>query len=95
MAMTSAPESIKVTAGVVRRFKIGDLVVLKSGGPAMTIWAIGNNFSEMVAIYRTNWFVGGELHRDDFSDLEIESVPSPELKKLREDIEAMRKERGL
>ena len=72
MAMTPAAESVKVTAGFVRRFKIGDIVVLKSGGPPMTVWEVDAPPLDKVAIYRTNWFVGGELHRDAFSKLELD-----------------------
>ena len=69
------PEPIKVTAGFVRRFKIGDLVVLKSGGPTMTVWEIRDATFELVAFYGTCWFVGGELHRDGFAEAEIEPCP--------------------
>jgi len=45
-----------------QELKIGDLVKLKSGGPAMTV----NNIEENGQIY-CRWFVGGETRADYFS----------------------------
>ena len=49
-------------------YEIGDLVVLKSGGPTMTVWEVDRGGAP---IYRTCWFVGGLIQRDAFSEPEL------------------------
>ncbi|WP_081997765.1 YodC family protein [Wocania ichthyoenteri] len=45
--------------------KVGDVVVLKSGGPSMTIYQIGNDVS-------CKWFDGNELKYGGFVKEELE-----------------------
>ena len=55
------------------KHKIGAIVRLKSGGPCMTVY-IAHETNEDLPVYQTCWFVGGDLHRDGFSEPELESV---------------------
>lgn len=50
-------------------FSIGDLVKLKSGGPAMTVWGVRAD-----SITETCWFRGEELMRDAFHPDELLDV---------------------
>jgi len=43
-------------------FNTGHIVVLKSGGPAMTVREIFQN-----GVVSTNWFVKGKLHEGEFT----------------------------
>ncbi len=53
--------------------KVGDVVVLKSGGPQMTVEEIENNF-----VYCT-WFDGQkERQKDSFSESTLEDVKEVE-----------------
>lgn len=53
------------------RFKVGDVVVLCSGGPKMTAWEIRPD-----GIVSTDWFAGGLLQRDAFAEAELELAPA-------------------
>lgn len=53
------------------RFKAGDVVVLKSGGPKMTVWGINPD-----GVVNVNWFDGGELKSGGFGDIELDPAPS-------------------
>lgn len=49
----------------MNRFKVGDMVVLKSGGPKMTIQEIGEiSNTEKATCF---WFEGNNLKKDYFS----------------------------
>lgn len=50
-------------------FEIGDVVVLKSGGPEMTVNAARDQSDGTVAV---NWFVGSELYEDVFDIAQLE-----------------------
>lgn len=55
------------------KFNIGDSVVLKSGGPCMTIgvyWC-GTEYSDTK--YQCKWFVNGVLHDAIFKEAELEN----------------------
>jgi uncharacterized protein YodC (DUF2158 family) len=43
-------------------YTVGDLVVLKSGGPVMTVYEISPSGTNV----NCNWFVGGKLHHGNF-----------------------------
>jgi uncharacterized protein YodC (DUF2158 family) len=45
------------------RFKVGDIVKLKSGGPVMTVTSIVPGERGLV---RTSWFAGSKNERDAF-----------------------------
>lgn len=57
------------------QFKVGDIVVLRSGGPRMTVWRVLSVPSRAV---ETEWFAGDELKRDAFSQAELEHAPPKE-----------------
>lgn len=58
---------------VHRRFKIGDVVVLKSGGPKMTVWSApgGPAGSDL---FGCAWFRADETMRDNFAEAELDLV---------------------
>ena len=47
------------------QFKVGDVVVLRSGGPAMTMELIPVGAD--MEVYGVCWFSGDVLHRDAFT----------------------------
>lgn len=47
------------------KFKIGDLVQLKSGGPAMTVSSLPSEYSED---YTCEWFKGATAEHWQFSE---------------------------
>ena len=61
------------------RFKSGDLVVLKSGGPSMTVDTVNtdifddNKITGVVCV----WFVGEKLERVRFEQGALEHAPAP------------------
>ncbi|GAA0004400.1 hypothetical protein BDS110ZK4_24180 [Bradyrhizobium diazoefficiens] len=57
-------------------FKIGDIVVLKSGGPRMTVDVVSSDGD----VYAT-WFAGSAHKRAHFSKNSIESAPPKETPK--------------
>jgi uncharacterized protein YodC (DUF2158 family) len=48
------------------KFQVGEVVVLKSGGPEMTVSEIANNRG--APLIRTAWFEEGKLKRGQFSE---------------------------
>jgi uncharacterized protein YodC (DUF2158 family) len=52
-------------------FKVGDLVVLKSGGPTMTVESIGQGRVECV------WFIDNELKRSSFDGALLNVAAKP------------------
>jgi uncharacterized protein YodC (DUF2158 family) len=46
-------------------FKVGDLVVLKSGGPVMTIQTVPDG-TGISTLYRCQWFSGKKLESGTF-----------------------------
>lgn len=55
------------------RFKIGDVVALKSGGPKMTVFIVHPNQTSLSSdtLVDTCWFDDRELKRDSFSEPEL------------------------
>lgn len=47
-------------------YSTGDVVILLSGGPAMTVRDVQPN-----SLVTTNWFVKGKLHQDTFLSTNI------------------------
>lgn len=47
-------------------FKEGDIVILKSGGPTMTI-----KFKTSSDLWLCSWFVSGILHEGSFSEQQL------------------------
>ncbi|GAB3767228.1 YodC family protein [Spirosoma pomorum] len=62
------------------KFNLGDLVQLKSGGPAMTIGSCKTDFVEQGSlekvgqIWTCQWFDGNTLSKGDFHEDTIQSV---------------------
>ena len=54
-------------------FKLGDIVLLRSGGPAMTVYLMREDHAGET-IYDTIWFDDRELKRDSFSGAELIGV---------------------
>ena len=52
------------------QFTDGDVVLLRSGGPAMTVYRVGLPGDDEI-LYETCWFRGGDLMRDTFTEVEI------------------------
>lgn len=47
------------------QFKPGDVVMLKSGGPKMTVNAVGEQFGGGIRVW-CDWFVGTKKQSGDF-----------------------------
>ena len=60
--------------------KPGDLVILKSGGPVMTVDTVNTDIfdDDKVTGILCAWFVGNKLERARFDPDAIASAPSPE-----------------
>lgn len=50
------------------KFKPGDLVELKSGGPVMTIEKAHTGFSDEVPSYSCTWFAGAKENHKIFAE---------------------------
>jgi uncharacterized protein YodC (DUF2158 family) len=50
------------------KYKTGDFVRLKSGGPKMTV----SSYNEFAKAYDCKWFVGAKLNEGRFEEGEIE-----------------------
>jgi uncharacterized protein YodC (DUF2158 family) len=59
-------------------FKSGDLVVLKSGGPVMTVDTVNTDIfdDDKITGVLCAWFVGTKLERVRFDHMAVEPVPS-------------------
>jgi uncharacterized protein YodC (DUF2158 family) len=54
-----------------QEFRIGDIVYLKSGGPAMTVEDILTRIPESDTRLRCTWFSGGEASDGEFNPLTL------------------------
>ena len=60
-------------ADIVTPFKVGDIVQLKSGGPALTV---SNVFA--AGVVEAKWFDGGRVRHADFDLATLQTfVPTP------------------
>ena len=59
------------------KFKPGDLVKLKSGGPVMTVDTVEDSF---VVGYWCEWFAGKKLDRANFSETSLLAATEEDLK---------------
>lgn len=62
-------------------YKIGDQVVLKSGGPVMTVEKPMRNLSsdEFLGTYKCQWFAGKKLDTGTFPEDSLQlSAPKPQ-----------------
>lgn len=50
------------------KFKAGDLVELKSGGPVMTIEKVNTSFSSDEVSYACSWFAGAKDNKKVFAE---------------------------
>jgi uncharacterized protein YodC (DUF2158 family) len=70
---SDTPKSIRARGGL----KTGDLVVLKSGGPVMTVDAVNTDIYEPAKVTGVScvWFVGEKLERVRFDPHSIRKAP--------------------
>ncbi len=67
--------------GKKAKFEPGDVVVLKSGGPAMTVRGTDSPWADNRIRVTTNWFdEEDKLHQDGFVEDTLELVDDPEEK---------------
>lgn len=59
------------------KFKPGDVVQLKSGGPAMTISEITTNYDGNLSGYRCEWFKGASNERAHFAEDTLQTYVAP------------------
>lgn len=59
------------------KFKLGDIVQLKSGGPAMTVAEIKNDYSGAVSGYRCEWFKGASKEVSNFGEETLQIYVAP------------------
>ncbi len=64
-----------------KRFDVGDLVVLKSGGPVMTIRDIAKTGIGTIFGYSCQWFAGKKLESGSFPFESVEAAPKQAGKK--------------
>lgn len=57
-----------------QKFQTGDVVVLKSGGPKMTIDLFGKFGYDSRWRYRVNWIEGGKKHEEVFAEDVLEAA---------------------
>lgn len=50
----------------MQTFSVGDVVGLRTGGPAMTVWGVRDD-----GLVDTCWFIDAALHRDTFGPEEL------------------------
>lgn len=55
------------------QFKVGDVVMLKSGGPEMTVNEVGESLGE--PLVRCTWFAGKKNERASFKPETLIPVP--------------------
>lgn len=58
------------------KFEVGTLVILKSGGPAMTVTSLRDQSDNFV---HCEWFSGNELNRDSFDAANLTTDIMPRL----------------
>lgn len=56
------------------QFKPGDLIELKSGGPAMTVRSVHSSDGTIT----TQWFSGKKLEQGHFREESVKASPSPD-----------------
>jgi uncharacterized protein YodC (DUF2158 family) len=56
----------------MNEFKPGDVVVLKSGGPKMTVEQVGNDGLQRPTVW-CDWFEGNKKYSDTFPPTSLES----------------------
>jgi uncharacterized protein YodC (DUF2158 family) len=61
-------------------FKIGDIVVLKSGGPKMTVSSVIDDEYGIQKFIRTTWFSGAKRASGDFPPEVLIFPPEPDQK---------------
>lgn len=60
------------------KFKLGDIVQLKSGGPAMTVSSFTKNSSTgQVTGYYCDWFKGASNERASFAEDTLQAYVAP------------------
>ena len=59
------------------KFKPGDIVQLKSGGPAMTIASISTNIGGDFSGYQCEWFKGASKERAHFTEETLQTYVAP------------------
>jgi uncharacterized protein YodC (DUF2158 family) len=57
------------------QFKPGDVVMLKSGGPKMTVESVGDSFGGGVRVW-VNWFEGSKKMSDSFEPNSLKQAAS-------------------
>ena len=62
-----------------QKFKPGDLVQLKSGGPKMTVEILDKSRDQEANIAICVWFVGSTLKRETFFENVIKPYKSPHI----------------
>jgi len=58
-------------------FKPGDIVQLKSGGPAMTISEISKSYEGKFTGYKCEWFKGASNERAHFTEETLKPYVAP------------------
>jgi uncharacterized protein YodC (DUF2158 family) len=56
------------------KFKAGDLVELKSGGPVMTIEKVHTGFGNEMPSYACTWFAGAKENHKNFTEAALKKA---------------------
>lgn len=61
------------------KFSVGDVVQLKSGGPAMTISEVQMDYREFKGTYRCKWFKGASNEMAVFEEATLQPYVPPKI----------------
>lgn len=59
---------------MANKFNAGDIVVLKSGGPDMTVERVNENFGGEPTTYTCSWFAGAKDNRKVFTEAALKAA---------------------
>lgn len=56
------------------KFKAGDIVMLKSGGPDMTVEKVNDQYGNEPSTYTCSWFAGAKDNKKMFTEAALKAV---------------------
>ncbi|SIS85811.1 YodC family protein [Phaeovulum vinaykumarii] len=62
---------------MAQKFKPGDIVQLKSGGPSMTVSEVATNYKGNFTGYQCEWFKGASKESAHFTEETLQAYVAP------------------